>query len=182
MFACCVQARAAAKDQKGSNAVSEITAASPQPASVILHATDLSSHCGKRAAVEAVPVSVNESAHKAKKHKASDAPLTAVATAAAAMNTAEDLVASSGDGTGEDTTALLREERLNKIKWKKLAIQVLKGHKGALKLSKLQKQLRLAAHVNDDQAAIADAVIQSRLKGSSQFLMKGKSVLLASAH
>ena len=131
-----------------------------------------------------MPVSVNESSHKAKKHKASDAPLTAVATAAAAaaLNKAEDLAASSGDGTGEDTAALLREERLNKIKWKKLAMQVLKGHNGAVKLSKLQKQLRAAAQVSDDQAAIADAVIQSRLKGSSQFLMKGKSVQLASAY
>ena len=129
-----------------------------------------------------MPVAVDESSHKSKKHKASDAPSTAVAPTAAARREAEDLAVSDSDDAGEDTTALLREQRLNKIKWKKLAAQVLKEHNGTLKLAKLQKQLRLAAQVSDDHAAAADAVIQSRLKGSSQFLMKGKSVLLASAH
>ena len=127
-----------------------------------------------------MPVAVDESSHKAKKHKASDAPPTAVAPAAALSET-EDLATAEGDGTGEGITALLRKERLNKIKWKKLAVKILKGHDGALKLSKLQKQLRLAAQVSDDEAVIADGVIQSRLKGSSQFHMQGKSVSLAAA-
>lgn len=124
-------------------------------------------------------VAADESSHKAKKHKACDTPLAAAAVPLSSE--AKDLAGANGHGTGEDTTALLREQRLTHIKWKKLAAQVLKEHNGTLKLSKLQKQLRLAAQVSDDHAAVADAVIQSRLKGSSQFLMKGRSVLLASA-
>lgn len=127
-----------------------------------------------------MPVAAEESSHKAKKHKASDAPLTAAVVPPSSE--AEDLAVTNSERTGEGTIALLREERLNKIKWKKLAAQVLKEHNGVLKLSKLQKQLRLATQVSDDEAAIADAEIQSRLKGSSQFLMKGRNVLLASAH
>lgn len=127
-------------------------------------------------------VAVNESSHKVKKHKASATPLTAVAPAATALSEAEDLAINDSDSTPEDTAALLREERLNKIKWKKLAVQILKEHNGTLKLSKLQKQLRLAAQVSDDQAAMANKVIQSRLNSSSQFVIKGKSALLASAH
>ena len=127
------------------------------------------------------PAAADESSHKAKKHKASDASHNAAAQAgtAAGQNEAEDVAVTTGDGTAEATTAVLGDQGLTKIKWKKLAAQVLKQHKGALKLSKLQKELRLAAQVSDDHAADADAVIRSRLEGSSQFLFKGKSVQLA---
>ena len=59
-------------------------------------------------------------------------------------------------------------------------MQILKQHHKALKLSKLQKQLRLMAHVSSDMHADADMIIASRLKGSSQFVVKGKSISLAS--
>lgn len=128
--------------------------------------------------MEAVLVAADESSHKAKKHRASDALLTAAA-ALPPSSEAEDLSVTKGDGTRGDTTA---EQRLNKIKWKKMAAQVLREHNGTLKLSKLQKQLRVAAQVSDIHAAAADALIQSLLNGSSQFLIKEKTVMLASAH
>lgn len=127
--------------------------------------------------MEAVLVAADESSHKAKKHRVSSAPLTAAA-AQPPSSEAEDLSLTKGDGTGGDTAA---EQRLSKIKWKKMAAQVLKEHSGTLKLSKLQQQLRFAAQVSDNHAALADALIQSRLSGSSQFLIKKKSVMLASA-
>ena len=67
---------------------------------------------------------------------------------------------------------------LEKVKWKKLANQVLVDNKGSMKLTKLQKQLRLAAKVSTDSAAVADALISARLIGSSQFVVKGKTVCL----
>lgn len=174
-----VQARAASKDQKGSDAT-KVVHDVPQPAASAAHG--LSN--GKRAPVTAMPAAADELSHKAKKHKASAASLGAATSAStvAVLSENEDLAVANGNGTaGEATTGLDREQRMDKVKWKKLAAQILKEHKGGLKLSKLQKQLRLAAHVGDDHAADADAIIQSRLKGSSQFLMKGKSVVLASA-
>lgn len=106
-------------------------------------------------------------------------PLTAAAAAPPPPVEAEDLSVIEGDGTGGDATA---KQRLDKIKWKKMAAQVLRDHNGTLKLSKLQQQLRVAAQVSDDHAAHADTLIQSRLNGSSQFLIKKKTVMLASAH
>lgn len=134
--------------------------------------------------MQAVPAAADESSHTDKKHKASVAPLTAAVPARIAVvsSGSDDLGMANGNGAVvEAGTVSGREQRLDKIKWKKLAAQVLKEHKGALKLSKLQRRLRLAAQVGDDRAADADAVIQSRLKGSSQFLLKGNSVLLAAA-
>ena len=78
--------------------------------------------------------------------------------------------------TGPDSE---KKQSLDKIKWKKLATLILKQSQGPVKLSKLQKQLRLAAQVHDNFAADANAAIESRLKGSSQFEVKGKSVMLA---
>lgn len=156
--------------------------AAPQAAPAAPGAHGLSN--GKRAAVESVPAAADESSHKDKKNKASVVPLTAAvpARAAAVPSGSDDLGMANGNGAAaEATTVLSREQRLDKIKWKKLAAQILKEHKGVLKLSKLQRRLRLAAQVGDDRAADADAVIQSRLKSSSQFLLKGNSVLLATA-
>ena len=79
-------------------------------------------------------------------------------------------------------TAAARKSVLEKFKWKKLAVQALQEHHGTLKLSKLQKQLRVAANLNDDLlVAHANAAIESRLKGSSQFVFTGKTITLAAS-
>lgn len=71
------------------------------------------------------------------------------------------------------------ESILKQVKWKKLAAQVLEASSGTVKLSKLQKRLRTMARVDKGLATKADAAILARLKGSSQFVISGKSVGLA---
>lgn len=73
----------------------------------------------------------------------------------------------------------LSQSSLAKIKWKKFALQVLAASSGGMKLSKLQKQLRLLAKVDKTLSAQADQIILDRLTGSSQFVVDGKTVKLA---
>ncbi len=115
---------------------------------------------------------LDEATPKVKKQKGSHAQ----------QNTAEADVGGAGklaNGESVDNTSAPSKQKLDKIKWKKLAMQVLQDSNGSMKLSKLQKQLRTAAKVSED--VTADALIASRLNGSSQFVMKGKLVSLAAS-
>lgn len=138
----------------------------------------------KRHAAEAEPAAADGSSRKVKKVKLSQGLVTgsAPATSADGSSQAADAAVSGRDDTSAASMgASARTQSLDKIKWKKLALQLLKQSQGPVKLSKLQKQLRLAAQVHDDFAADANAMIDYRLKGSSQFEMKGKSVMLATS-
>lgn len=84
----------------------------------------------------------------------------------------------STDGNLE-ADASAAQSNLKQVKWKKLAAQVLEASSGSVKLSKLQKRLRAMAKIDKSLAAEADAAILARLKGSSQFVINGKSVGLA---
>ena len=84
----------------------------------------------------------------------------------------------STDGNLE-ADASAAQSNLKQVKWKRLAAQVLEASSGSVKLSKLQKRLRAMAKIDKSLAAEADAAILARLKGSSQFVINGKSVGLA---
>ncbi|DBA94274.1 hypothetical protein WJX77_002446 [Trebouxia sp. C0004] len=159
------RARAAAKEEKGSEAAQQSQAETvPKvPADVVI-------------AMKRTADSNNEEPMvKLKKQKKSR--LQADTTQAA--NGQDE--ARLSNGYFADIAAAPTMQKLETIKWKKMALQALKGSRhNCMKLSKLQKQLRIAAKISDVLSADADALITSRLKGSSQFVMKGKMVSLGS--
>ncbi|DBA89675.1 TPA: hypothetical protein ACH3X2_004567 [Trebouxia sp. C0005] len=157
------RARAAAKDDKGSEAAqqSQAETTSEVPAAVVT-------------AMKRTADSNNEEPMvTVKKQKKSR--LQADTTQAA--NGAR---LSSGDSA--DIAAAPTMQRLESIKWKKMALQALKSSRdNCMRLSKLQKQLRVAANVSDVLSVDADTLIASRLQGSSQFVIQGKMVSLGSS-
>ncbi len=160
-----LQARAAAKEEKGSEAAQQSQAETvPEvPAAVVT-------------AMKRTADSNNEEPTvKVKKQKKSGSQ----ADTKQAANGQDEARLPNGDSA--DIAAAPTMQKLETIKWKKMALQALKGSKeSCMKLSKLQKQLRVAANVSDVMTADADTLIASRLKGSSQFVMKGKLVSLGS--
>ena len=164
-----LQARAAAKEEKGADATqpSQSNPSQPEPVAVApvdeIPAAEVTT---KRAAGAAA----DEAPHKVKKQKLSTAQPGTTETA------------TNQDAAELENAPALSQKLLDKIKWKKLAVQLLKNSKdSSMKLSKLQKQLRLVAQVNDASTAAANALIESRLKGSTQFVMKGSLVCLAAS-
>ena len=118
----------------------------------------------------AAGAAADEAPHKVKKQKSSTAQ----------PGTTES--ATDQDAAELEDMLALSQKQLDKIKWKKLAVEVLKSSKdSSMKLSKLQKQLCLAAHISDALTAGANALVESRLKSSSQFVMKGNLVCLAAS-
>ena len=164
-----LQARAAAKEEKGADAAqpSQSNPSQPEPVAVVpVNVIPVAEVTTKRAAGAAA----DEAPHKVKKQKLSTAQ-------PATTKTATDQ-----DAAELEDMPALTQKQLDKIKWKKLAVQALKNSKdSSMKLSKLQKQLRLAAQVSDALTAAANASIESRLKGSTQFVMKGSLVCLAAS-
>ena len=129
-----LQARAAAKEETSADAAQPSRLNSSQPEPVAVVPVDVIPVVTKRAAGAAA----DEAPHKVKKQKSSTAQ----------PGTTES-------ATGQDTAELedmvaLSQKQLDKIKWKQPVVQVLKNSKdSSMKLSKLQKQLRLAAQVSD---------------------------------
>ena len=162
-----LQARAAAKDEKGNEAPQQAPTSTPQADIVVVIPAEVAS---KRAAASAA----DELLLKAKKPKLS-------ATMSTAQETPEEAGHEADNGDATDEKAAVSKQKLEKIKWKKLATQVLTQSEGCMKFSKLQKELRLTAQVSKALTAEADALIASRLKGSSQFVVKGKMVSMAAA-
>ena len=171
MLVVTLQARAAAKEEKGSEAaqqsqaetVSQVPAGQPAAAVVVT--------VMKRTADS----NNEEPMVTVKKQKKSRLQ----ADTKQAANGPDEARLSNGDST--DIAAAPTMQKLETIKWKKMAVQALKGSRdNCTKLSKLQKQLRVAANVSDVLSADADTLIASRLKGSSQFVIKGKMVSLSS--
>ncbi len=160
-----LQARAAAKEEKGSEAAqqSQAETVSEVPAAVVT-------------AMKRTADSNNEEPMvMVKKQKKSRLQ----ADTKQAANGQDEARLSNGDSA--DIAAAPTTQKLETIKWKKMALQALKGSRdNCMKLSKLQKQLQIAANVSDVQSADADTLIASRLKGSSQFVRKGKMVSLGS--
>ena len=170
-----MQARAAAKDLKGSVIPNQETPPVPQAAETVSESLG-----EKRAAAAIASAAADELPPEAKRSRVSGASLNDPHVAYGSIKSADTAVANSDVVAVTAEQQELAIQKLQKIKWKKLAMQILKQHNKALKLSKLQKQLRLLAHVTRDMDADADVIIASRLKGSSQFTVKGKSVSLAS--
>ena len=165
MLVVTLQARAAAKEETGREAAqqSQAETVSEVPAAVVT-------------AMKRVADSNNgEPMVTVKKQKTS----TLQADTKQAANGQDEAMFTSSDSA--DIAAAPTMQKLETIKWKKLALQALKGSRdNCMKLSKLQKQLRVAANVSDVLSANADTVIASRLKSSSQFVVKGKMVFLGS--
>ncbi len=163
MLAVTLQARAAAKEEKGSEAAQQSQAETvcEVPAAVVT--------AMKRTA------DFNNEEPMVKKQKKSRLE----ADVKQGANGQDEAVLSNGDSA--DIAAAPTLQKLETIKWKKMALQALKGSRdNCMKLSKLQKQLQAAANVCDVQSADADTLIASRLQGSSQFVIKGKMVSLGS--
>ena len=161
MLVMMLQARAAAKEEKGSEAAqqSQAETVSEVPAAAMKRTADSNNE---------------EPVVKVKKQKKSRSQ----EDITQAANGQDEARLSNGDSA--DIAAAPTLQKLETIKWKKMALQALKGRDSCMKLSKLQKQLRIAANVSDFLSADADTLIVSRLKGSSQFVMKGKMVSLGS--
>ena len=151
------QAKAASQGKAATTATEPAVPATLAATSNPALQTETSQAAGKRTADAAVQLQP----HKAKKQKTGDGQ-------------AADVNAAPGtDANGEV------QGSLKQVKWKKLAAQVLEASSGTVKLSKLQKRLRTMAQVDKSLSAEADAAILARLKGSSQFVISGKSVGLA---
>ena len=161
-----LQARAAAKEEKGSEAAQQSQAET---------VTDTVSAAIVTAMKRTADSNNEEPMVTVKKQKKSRLQ----ADTKQAANGPDEARLSNGDST--DIAAAPTMQKLETIKWKKMAVQALKGSRdNCTKLSKLQKQLRVAANVSDVLSADADTLIASRLKGSSQFVIKGKMVSLSS--
>ena len=161
-----LQARAAAKEEKGSEAAQQSQAET---------VTDTVSAAIVTAMKRTADSNNEEPMVTVKKQKKSRLQ----ADTKQAANGQDEARLSNGDSA--DIAAAPTTQKLETIKWKKMALQALKGSRdNCMKLSKLQKQLQIAANVSDVQSADADTLIASRLKGSSQFVRKGKMVSLGS--
>lgn len=105
------------------------------------------------------------------------------AAAAAVEARPEGVSKHSGLGAARAVAApATQAAALGSVKWKKIAKRVLESQqKGTLKLSKLRKLALAGAKLpagTDEGAAVA--AFEARLRGSSMFSIKGKSVSLTS--